>query len=215
MRLLDLFCCQGGAARGYEMAGFAEIIGVDIEPQPRYPYEFVQGDALEYVATHGHEFDMIHASPPCQAYSVTKHLHSNRHPELVEPTRRALMSTGKPYVIENVPGSPLTGFIRLTGLMFGLKVFRERWFETSVLLLSPPKPKREKWMSTNTKHGDGISSFANGATHISVAGHNFCVEDASIAMRIDWMTQYGLSQAIPPEYTRWIGGQMIYACGLN
>ena len=215
MRLLDLFCCQGGAARGYEMAGFTEIVGVDIEPQPRYPYEFVQGDALEYVAAHGHEFDMIHASPPCQAYSVTKSLHTNQHPELVEPTRYALLATGKPYVIENVPCAPLVNYIKLTGLMFGLKVFRERWFEAWSMLLSPPKPKREKWMSTNTQHGGGISSFANGATHITVAGHNFSVEDAKAAMEIDWMNQRGLSQAIPPAYTKWIGEQMIMSCGLS
>lgn len=215
MKLLDLFCCQGGAASGYEMAGFTEIVGVDIEPQPRYPYTFVQGDALEYVAAHGHEFDLIHASPPCQAYSTTKSLHSNVHPDLVEPTRVALITTGRPYVIENVVGAPLLNYIKLTGLMFGLKVFRERWFETSVMLLAPPKPKRKKWMTTNSQHGRGISSFANGATHIAVTGHNFCVEDAKTAMKIDWMNQHGLSQAIPPAYTKYIGENMIMACELR
>ena len=119
MRLLDLFCCAGGAGAGYAAAGF-EVVGVDIDPQPRYPFEFVQGDALEYVAEHGHKFDVIHASPPCQAFSRTKTLHTNEHPDLIEPTRAALRATGKPYVIENVVGAPLLDPIKLDGRHFAM-----------------------------------------------------------------------------------------------
>ena len=105
-RLLDLFCGAGGAAMGYYRAGF-DVVGVDIKPQPRYQFEFHQGDALEYCAAHGYEFDVIHASPPCQAYSVTRSIHGNEYPDLVAVTRAALQATGKPWVIENVVGAPL------------------------------------------------------------------------------------------------------------
>src|SRR4051812_9767099 len=105
-RLLDLFCGQGGAGEGYARAGF-DVVGVDLDPQPRYPHPFEQGDALEYVKANGHQFDVVHASPPCQAYSITRHTHHVTHPELIEPTRAALVATGLPYVIENVEGAPL------------------------------------------------------------------------------------------------------------
>ena len=119
MRLLDLFCCAGGAGKGYVDAGF-EVVGVDIDPQPNYPFEFHQADAIEFVSAHGHEFDAIHASPPCQAFSKTKTLHDNEHPDLIEPTREALIATGKPWVIENVVGAPLINPIKLTGQHFGM-----------------------------------------------------------------------------------------------
>src|SRR6478609_1514313 len=101
MRILDLYCCQGGASRGYHDAGF-DVVGVDIDAQPRYPYEFVQADAIEYVRAHGHEFDVIHASPPCQLYSKTHRIMKSDFPDLIGPTREALEATGKPWVIENV-----------------------------------------------------------------------------------------------------------------
>ena len=103
-RLLDLFSGAGGAAMGYHRAGF-DVVGVDKEPMKRYPFEFHQGDALEYLAEHGHEFDAIHASPPCQAYCSLKSMpNAKKHPELVEPTRALLKASGKPWVIENVIG---------------------------------------------------------------------------------------------------------------
>lgn len=206
LRLLDLFCCQGGAARGYEMAGYTDITGVDIKPQPRYPYKFVQGDAIEYLLLHGHEFDLIHASPPCQAYSVTKSLTTREYPDLAEDVRLALIEVGTAYVIENVPGSPLLNPIKLNGLLFGLQVIRERWFECSKVIEQPNLPRVEQWMTTKSHRQ--MSSFDNGATHICVTGHNFKVDDARQAMGIDWMTQKGLSQAIPPAYTKWIGEKM-------
>ncbi len=206
MRLLDLFCCAGGAAMGYYRAGFTDITGIDIKPQPRYPFNFIQADALEYLAAHGHEYDVIHASPPCQAYSVTKSLHNNDYPMLVEDVRKLLQAIGKPYIIENVPGAPLNAPLKLNGHHFGLKVIRERWFETNPWLMSPGfiKPKH-----VNTCSRRSFSSFENGATHISVAGHNFKVDDGKAAMQIDWMIGEELAEAIPPAYTQWIGERLL------
>lgn len=160
MKLLDLFCGAGGCAVGYHRAGFTEITGVDIRPQPRYPFTFVQGDAMEYLAAHGHEFDAIHASPPCQAFSATRHLpnvRTDRHVDLIGPSRAMLSSIARPYVIENVEGSPVGAAagrwaISLCGLMFGLRVFRHRLFESNVLLLGQP----------HRPHGDrriGVGGF--------------------------------------------------------
>ncbi|MCE5324915.1 MAG: DNA cytosine methyltransferase [Planctomycetaceae bacterium] len=140
LRLLDLFCKAGGAAMGYHRAGF-EVVGVDIEKQPRYPFEFHQGDALEYLAARGHEFDAIHASPPCQRHSnLTRRWGRNSsHPDRIADVRKGLMRTGKPYVIENVVGAPLCNAIMLCGSMFGLGAAgfyleRHRLFESNVML---------------------------------------------------------------------------------
>src|SRR4051812_19572514 len=105
MRLLDLYCCAGGASVGYDRAGFKDIVGVDISPQPNYPFEFHQGDAIEFVKEHGHEFDFIHASPPCQASSlISRGTNAGKfdYEQLIPETRAALEATGKPFCIENV-----------------------------------------------------------------------------------------------------------------
>ena len=139
MRLLYLFCGAGGAGMGYHRAGF-EVTGVDIAPQPRYPFKFIQSDALEYLAAHGAEYDVIHASPPCQGYSRLRHLpwlKDRVYPMLIDKTRELLDKTGKPWIIENVEDSPLVG-ITLCGLMFGLNVYRHRKFEMSTFMLQPP-----------------------------------------------------------------------------
>ena len=130
-KALDLYCKAGGTSMGLHRAGF-EVTGVDIEPQKRYPFEFVLGDALEYCAQHGHEFDLVVAGPPCQLYSVTASLSNGNHPDLVGPTREALIATGKPYIIENVPGSPLINPLVLCGTMFGLALIRHRLFENNI-----------------------------------------------------------------------------------
>ena len=209
MRLLDLFCGAGGCAVGYHRAGFAEIVGVDLRPQPRYPFAFVQGDALEYLATHGHEFDAVHASPPCQRYSIGRHIHASgeRHPDLVAPTRAALERTGRSWVIENVMGAPVEG-VMLCGLMFGLRVLRHRIFETSFPCVAPPHPKHPRGNLTNACQG--YSTGANG--FVCVAGHNFVREAGAKAMGIDWMkTRYELAQAIPPAYTEFVGRRLLAA----
>jgi DNA (cytosine-5)-methyltransferase 1 len=194
---------------GYYRAGF-DVTGVDIVAQPRYPFAFVQADALEYVAAHGHEYDAIHASPPCQGYSVTKFIHGREHTQLVDETRRLLQATGKPYVIENVVGAPLHNPIVLCGVMFGLKVYRHRLFETNPFFLGPPHTPHPKGSVTNSYRS--YSAHASGATHISVAGHNFNRLDAMRAMGIDWhMTREEVAQAIPPAYTQYIGAYLMQA----
>lgn len=214
MRLLDLFCCAGGAAMGYYRAGFTEITGIDIRPQPRYPFRFIQADALEYLAEHGHEYDVIHASPPCQAHSDLAHLHRSkgtdydeRHKDLIPQTRALLQAIGKPYIIENVEGAPLTNSFTLCGAMFGLKVYRHRLFETSFFAIVPPHIAHH---DNTPAVGRGISSKG----FISVTGvGGFGIPNgfgyACSAMGIDWMSRPELSQAIPPAYTQWIGERLL------
>lgn len=194
-RLLDLFCGGGGASMGYHRADF-DVVGVDIKPQPHYPFEFVQADALEYVAEHGEEFDVIHASPPCQAYSMMQHIWKNSqdHPDLIEPTRTALLLSNKPFVIENVVGAPLRIALLLCGTMFGLKIIRHRIFESNV---SMP-------LLTYTCHHDNVYDPWHGNI-----GER---EKLSKEMGIDWfMTRQEVWQAIPPAYTEFIGRQLMNA----
>jgi DNA (cytosine-5)-methyltransferase 1 len=205
LRLLDLFCGAGGAGTGYHRAGF-EVVGVDIAPMPRYPFEFHQADALEYCAAHGHDFDVIHASPPCQGYSITKHMPwVGEYPKLVEPLRGLLIATGKPYIIENVPGAPLQNPIILCGLMFGMRVFRHRLFEIYPFFLGMSHEKHPSNSVTNSFRA--YSSFDSGATHISMAGHNFKRADAVAAMNgdCDWMTREEMAESVPPAYTECVG----------
>jgi DNA (cytosine-5)-methyltransferase 1 len=205
--LLDLFCGAGGAAMGYHRAGF-DVVGVDIAPQPHYPFEFHQGDALDVLDDLAHDFDAIHASPPCPAYSrvtgfggVGAH---KKHPDLVEPTRRLLEATGLPYAIENVPGAPLRPDLTLCGEMFGLRVHRHRVFEFGggmFALRLPHTKHRLKGARDNCHIEDGYTRV--------VTGHLSDVDDAAAAMGIDWMTRDELTQAIPPAYTEWIGAQLL------
>jgi len=217
-RLLDLFCGAGGAAVGYHRAGF-EVVGVDIRPQPNYPFEFVQADALDYLHVHEDwlgkgipemgDFDAIHASPPCQAYSVTASLHGAEHPDLVGPTRQLLEETGLPYVIENVVGAPLLNPVRLCGSSFGLGVRRHRLFEVYPTLgLVPPCAhylQPEPIDVTGTGGPAGREPGQRGGIHRKPRN----LEEAQTAMGIDWMSRLELSQAIPPAYTELIGHQLI------
>ena len=145
-RLLDLFCGAGGASTGYSRAGF-DVVGVDIKQQKNYPFRFHQCDAFEFMLAHGKEFDVIHASPPCQAYSKISKVNGGTYPDLVAKIRDALIATGKPYVIENVPGAPLGPSIVLCGTMFGLKtpcgteLRRHRYFECSHALMVALQPQ--------------------------------------------------------------------------
>lgn len=207
MKLLDLCCCAGGASMGYHRAGFT-VKGVDIDPQPNYPFEFVQTDCFEYLADHYQEFDAIHASVPCQKYSVTGNMYDNSHyPDLIAPMRNALIATGKPYIMENVPGSPMQNYIYLDGTMFPetLRVIRMRYFEGNILLLQPPRGKK---LGYTSGRGKSYSSFDDGY-YITVAGHNFRFRDGCVAMDIDWMTRNELCEAIPPVFTEFLGRQMM------
>lgn len=215
MRMLDLFCGAGGCTRGYQLAGF-EVIGVDIKPQPRYcGTEFIESDALTYVATADLSgFDAIHASPPCQAYSVaTNHRRSNlgiEYPDLVDATRAHLDATGLPWIMENVPGAPLRDDIVLCGCNFGLPLLRrQRIFETSwrQAFLRMPCHHTTPILSV-TGQGVGAGNGQRGRLK-EYLGHNPGIREAKAAMGIDWMTRDELAQAIPPAYTELVGGLLI------
>jgi DNA (cytosine-5)-methyltransferase 1 len=203
--LLDLFCGAGGCAVGYARAGF-DVVGVDKEPQPNYPFEFIQADALEFIDEKPPgwldiHFDAIHASPPCQAFSVATLFHGRNasHVDLVDEVRWRLDSHSLPWVIENVPGAPIQHDVLLCGEMFGLGVHRHRYFETrGFFVMQPPHGKhRLKGAPTNSAQPDGYARL--------VAGHFADLPGASDAMGIDWMTREELAQAIPPAYTEHIG----------
>ena len=228
MRLLDLFCGAGGAAVGYHRAGFDEIVGVDIKPQPRYPFTFVQADALEYVREHGREFDAIHASPPCQGYSIMRNLPWLRHksyPLLIGPTAEVLEETSVPWVIENVMGSKLqSGW--LCGTMFGLPFFRHRYFwagkwfwlqpchepHTIVIRPSGSLGSRARDVVATRHRGKELTRRTNGAqSHGANVGHAAGVGAVREAMGLHYMTREEITQAIPPSYTEFIGRQLLNA----
>ena len=229
MKVLDLFCGAGGAGLGFSMAGF-EVTGVDIMPQKNYPFIFHQADALDFLKAHGHEYDYIHASPPCQAHSaMTKGRWQNRignHPQLIEPTRELLLKTGKPFDIENVMGSPLRNPIMLCGTMFALEtkygsqLRRHRLSETNWDVGLVP--------CCNHNNGSAIGVYGGGQhpgrrkmpATIGVWGHaggssnrdnllQFGTQDRRDAMGIPWMIGRELSQAIPPEYTYFLATQFL------
>ena len=211
MRLLDLFCGAGGAGTGYHCAGFA-VTGVDIAPQPRYPFAFIQADALDYVRRHGREFDVIHASPPCQAYSAARAIRGREHPDLVAATRDALLEVNRPFVIENVPGAPLINPLTLCGTMFGLRVIRHRLFEVwPEPVWFPPAPCCHDGKATGAGGAGVTRGFATGHSYITVAGNSYLIADGRAAMGIAWMTRRELSQAIPPAYTEWLGCRIMEA----
>ena len=202
MRLLDLFCGAGGAAMGYSRAGFDEIVGIDINPQPNYPFTFIQGDALQPPVDLS-AFDLIHASPPCQAYSFAtiQHRH-NDYPDLVGATQHLL--AGCHYVIENVEGAPLGASITLCGSTMGLdRLRRHRIFETSWPMMSPGcnhSILREPLAVAG--HSDQGRSYKNRTLPHGIAARRE-------AMGIDWMTRDELSEAIPPAYTEYLGRQFL------
>jgi DNA (cytosine-5)-methyltransferase 1 len=222
MKLLDLFCGAGGAAVGYSRAGFDEIIGVDINPQPHYPFEFIRGDALEYLRSHGAEFDAIHASPPCQFATRMASIGKARngsypeHINFIPETRTEILKLHKPYVIENVSGARghLINPVMLCGSQFGLHVYRHRFFECNFSVEQPPHyPHRDKTPSA----GNGVSPKG----FISVCGtggvkgmkSNEIIKYWQYAMGIDWTSdRHEIAEAIPPAYTEYIGKYLIDAC---
>jgi DNA (cytosine-5)-methyltransferase 1 len=221
-RMLDLFCGAGGAGMGYHRAGW-DVVGVDLMPQPRYPFEFIQGDALEFLdAGQWAGFDAVHASPPCQAYSSMRHLpwmRGNVYWDSIPPTLERLQALPIPWVLENVERSDIDG-ITLCGTMFGLawadgvEVFRHRRFQSSEFLLAPGHPKHT---SVYTPARDGMATrgrMVEGRrlNHGYLIGGkpNANVEPKwSYAMGIDWMRPKEIAQAIPPAYTQFLGGELM------
>ena len=208
LKLLDLFCCAGGAGMGYAQAGF-DVTGVDIVPRPRYPFAFVQADVLTLNPAWVAGFDAIHASPPCQAHSSLKSMHNAKdHPDLVPPTRAMLVASGRPWIIENVVGAPLINPITLCGTMFGLgtgeaELRRHRLFEMSHPPALTPQCTHRKARVIGVYGGHGRDRRRAHNTQ------DFSTAQRAEAMGIDWMTGAELSQAIPPAYTEWLGRHLL------
>jgi DNA (cytosine-5)-methyltransferase 1 len=201
--VLDLFCGAGGAGMGYWLAGF-DVVGVDIQPQKRYPFRFIQADALTFPLP---GFDLIHASPICKSYSATAVLNDATHPRQVEAVRERLAGSGVPYVIENVPGAPLRSPVMLCGAMFpGLAVYRHRLFETSFRIPAPPEPEH-RWPLAKMGRPVRPGEF------MQPVGHFSDVAAARAAMQIPWMGRDELAQAIPPAYTLHVGRAALAALG--
>lgn len=218
MKMLDLFCGAGGCSVGYNQAGFDDITGVDINPMPNYPFKFIQVDAIEYLKECGHEYDFIHASPPCQRFSAMSKCRpglSSKYPNLIPETREYLIKLHIPYVIENVAGArnELIAPVMLCGKYFNLKVYRHRYFEISPFILTPShKPHRD----STPKAGHGISPKG----YISVVGNGgvrgmtskAIIEYWKYAMGIDWnISRHEIAESIPPAYTKYIGERIIHA----
>jgi DNA (cytosine-5)-methyltransferase 1 len=231
--LLDLFSGAGGCAAGYAQAGF-EVVGVDVHPQPRYPFAFVQADALDVLNMlladdglwHGYaldDFAAIHASPPCQEYSKSRYLRNATHAtprireKLVTQVRTRLEATCLPWVMENVPGAPLPDALELCGSMFGLPIRRHRWFASSHYLYAPgPCQHTDGFYNVIGGKVRGYGTYASETLYLDSKGRSRRREGyyrSSVgydAMGIDWpMTRREMSEAIPPAYTRWIGVQLM------
>lgn len=191
---------------GYSRAGF-QVVGADHQPQPNYPFEFIQADAMQFLDDWpvwvDELFDVIHASPPCQGYMTGGLVNRAKHPDLLAATRARLETTGKPWVIENVPGAPMRPDVTLCGSMFGLRVRRHRLFEisTAPLIMIPP--------CDHTKAVTGVYGNPHGKAGAWPGMLPSNHETWSQAMGIDWMTTAEMSEAIPPAYTQFIGEQLL------
>ena len=201
-KILDLFCCQGGAGVGYSLVGF-DVVGVDINPQPKYPFSFFQADALSFDLS---GFDAVHASPPCQRYSnLTPEQSKKNHPDLISSVREKLIASGLPYVIENVAGAKreLLNPVMLCGSMFGLRTRRHRFFECSFPVVAPCVCDHSVMPLLVT-----TASKASRALRASLGVKPKSVTNAPLAYGINWMDFNGLKEAIPPAYTEYIGKQL-------
>jgi DNA (cytosine-5)-methyltransferase 1 len=202
---LDTYCCQGGASMGYHLAGFT-VLGVDIGEQKRYPFAFVQADAVEFIRRYGHLFDSHSASPPCQLYSKTHRIRKNDHPDLIGPTRTALEATGKPFVIENVMDAEpeLRVPVMLCGAMFGLETYRHRLFEPGGGFSFDP-PVHPEHVARTTKMGRRPVP----GEFMHVVGNFTDVDRGREVMAMPWATRDGLREAIPPAYSKYIGALLL------
>lgn len=208
--IADLFCGAGGASVGYARAGF-RVVGIDLHPQPNYPFEFHQADALEYPLD---GFDAVHASPPCQKHvkglaAVNAALgRTLGHSDLIAPIRAGLIAAGLPYVIENVDGAPLINPIKLCGSSFGLAVRRHRLFETSFPIMAHPcahhlQRDARYWTSWRPNGEHRLAKV------VQVYGNAGDSSEWAAAMGIDWMTRDELREAIPPAMTEHVGQYLL------
>ena len=208
MKLLDLYCGVGGASAGYYKAGF-DVTGIDLKHGRRYPYKYIKGDVLLYLQDLDflRSFDIIHASPPCQTHSITQHLRnaqgkSTNKLDLIPQTRSALIASGKPYVIENVPGSPLINPIQLCGSSFGLQVRRHRLFESNMKLTGS--------VCDHKAQGRPVGVYGSLNDQIPKGGKTATtIDEGRDAMGMPWAIWTELVEAIPPAYSEYIGKQII------
>jgi len=193
--LLDLFCGAGGAAVGYHRAGF-DVVGVDLAPQPRYPFPFIRADAL---AIDWRGFDAIHASPPCQRYST---ITADRaaHPDLYAATLERIRDAAQVWIVENVPRAPSRSGVVLCGSMFGLRVRRHRIFETSHVVLAPP--------CRHSEQGRPVLVAGNGGACDARHSLRLPRNEWPALMGMPWATPDEIAQAIPPAYTEHVGAQL-------
>jgi DNA (cytosine-5)-methyltransferase 1 len=210
-RLLDLFCCAGGASAGYSSAGF-DVTGVDIQEQPNYPFPFIRADALTLSPGFIASFDAVHASPPCQSYSdlARRNNNADKWPRLIEPVRKLLVRSGVPYIIENVDGAPLVNAALLCGTMFSqLRVLRHRLFEANFLILTPSHRKHPK-VHTFDRRKSHFGKTDEWKDFVQVTGGGNCtLAAARDAMGIQWMTKREINESVPPAYSHFVGGQLI------
>lgn len=218
-RLLDLFCGAGGCSTGYHRAGF-DVVGIDIEPHAEYPYSLTVSDITQLKFDRINKcwhpngdpswclgtFEVVAASPPCPRYSTaTPEDSRTQHPDLIEPIRSLLETWGGPYVIENVPGSPLESPLKLCGSMFDLGVRRHRLFESNVFMFQPEcshQSQGQPWGVTG--ESAEIGDYARHGRKARTVTH------AQQVMGIEWMNNWSdLADAIPPAYTEWIGTQLL------
>jgi DNA (cytosine-5)-methyltransferase 1 len=205
---------------GYHRAGF-EVVGVDIAPQPNYPFEFHQADALEYLTDRGHEFDVIHASPPCQDYLNLTRVNAalgreSGHERLIAETRMALIATGLPYVIENVEDakSEMVDPVRICGTGLNLPLRRHRMFESNVPL-EGVACRHDRYTKPRYWTGWRPNGETRLSTVVQVYGNAGGREHWPAAMGIDWMTPKEMTEAIPPAYTQHIGHQLAAALAIR
>lgn len=208
MKLLDLYCGVGGASMGYSRAGF-DVTGVDLKHGKRYPFKYIRANVLDILADIEflNEFDVIHASPPCQTHSITKNLRiaqgkSTSKIDLIPETRAGLIQSSKPFIIENVMGSPLIDPIMLCGSAFGLKVRRHRIFESNIKLTGS--------VCDHKKQGRPVGVYGSLNDEIPNGGKTAkTISEAKEVMGIEWGIWTELVEAIPPVYTEYLGKQMI------
>lgn len=209
-KLLDLFCGGGGSGSGYDDAGF-DVTGVDLYMQPRYQFNFIQSDAFTYLAAHGNKYDAIHASPPCQHYSVSTHMFKSKgkvYPDLILETRERLSNIGLFYIIENVAGAPLLNPLMLCGTMFGKLYYRHRLFETNWPISLAPGMGCKHDLEYIGQHITSKHKLTN-KQHFSFVGHSSHTAVVKSRMELPWLGQKELSQAIPPCYTKYIGDKLM------
>lgn len=207
IKALDICCCAGGASKGLVDAGF-HVVGVDIEPQPHYPYEFIQADALSLDMKFIRQFDFLWGSPNCQEYTLAAmqyRIKGKEYPAFIAELREMFIESGKPYCIENVEGAPLINPVMLCGTMFGIRTYRHRLFETNFPVVQPAHGEHKH---RQTKMGRPVQP----GEYIQMVGHFSGVPLAREIIGCPWMNQYELAQCVPPVYAEWIARQWIDYC---